>query len=172
MKIVAVLLGPSGVGLVGLYMSATTFVGTLAQMGINQSGIREVAEAHASGDPKTLAQNLKTMRRACWVTGILGWVLTAVLAYPLSLWTFGSRTYTPMIAILGSTLLLNFLAGGQTALLQVPAHRRCRALQCSLRNSINYYRYWDILVPWRAGHRSRACLNCRGERVFVLVVHA
>jgi enterobacterial common antigen flippase len=117
-KIVAVLLGPSGVGLVGLYMSATTFVSTLAQMGINQSGIREVAEAHGSGDAEGLARNLKTIRRACWITGIFGWVLTAALAYPLSLWTFGSGKYTPMIAILGSTLLLNFLAGGQTALLQ------------------------------------------------------
>lgn len=117
-KLVAVLLGPSGVGLVGLYVSATSLVGAFTGLGIATSGVREVAEAHASGDAGRVAQTVTTLRRACWVTGLLGWLLTVALAYPLTLWTFGSGERTVAVALLGVTLLLGSISGGQTALLQ------------------------------------------------------
>ena len=117
-KFVAVLLGPSGVGLVGLYMSATSFVGAIAGMGIGSSGVREVAEAYGSGDNERVAQTIKVLRRACWATGLLGWMLTIALAWPLSLWTFGSGEHAWAIALLGATLLLGSISGGQSALLQ------------------------------------------------------
>ena len=117
-KLVAVLLGPSGVGLVGLYVSITGLVSTIAQLGIDQSGVREVAEANGSGDPERVARVTKTLRRICWVTGILGWILTAAFAWPLSQWTFGSPDRMWPIAILGVTVLIGAVTGGQTALLQ------------------------------------------------------
>lgn len=117
-KLVAVLIGPSGVGLVGLYISATELVGNLARMGINESGVREVAEAHGSGGVPRIAHTAKTLRRVCWVTGILGWLLTAALAYPLSSWAFGSSERTWAIAALGVTTFFGAISGGQTALLQ------------------------------------------------------
>ena len=117
-KLVAVLLGPSGVGLVGLYQSATGVVGAFAGMGIVSSGVRAVAEAHSNCDPEQIAQTVKTLRRACWLTGIAGWVLTAVFSYPLSRWTFGTDDRAGALALLGGTLLLGSISGGQTALLQ------------------------------------------------------
>ena len=117
-KLVAVLLGPSGVGLVGLYISATSLVGAITGLGIGTSGVREVAEAHASGDAARVARTVHTLRRACWVTGLLGWFVTVALAYPLSVWTFGSGERALAVALLGVTLLLSSVSGGQTALLQ------------------------------------------------------
>ncbi len=117
-KLVAVLLGPAGVGLVGLYMSATDMVGTFAKLGVNESGVREVAEAHASNQPERIARAIKTLRRLSWATGFLGWLLTAALSYPLSFWAFGSGEHAWAIAILGGSLLLAFVSGGQSALLQ------------------------------------------------------
>lgn len=117
-KVVAVLLGPTGVGLVGLYSSTTGLLGTLAGLGISSSGVREVAEANGSGDTEKIARVVKTLRRVCWATGILGWLLCAILSYPLSLWTFGSSDRAWAIAILGAILLLGAISGGQNALLQ------------------------------------------------------
>jgi antigen flippase len=117
-KLVAILLGPSGVGLVGLYLSAIDMVGTIAKLGINESGVREVAEACGSGDAKQIARTIKTLRRLTLSTGILGWILTASLSYPLSIWAFGSGAQAWAIAILGCSLLLTFVTGGQSALLQ------------------------------------------------------
>ena len=117
-KAVAVLLGPSGVGLVGLYVSITGLVSTIAQLGIDQSGVREVAEASGTGDPERVARVVKTLRRVCWLTGILGWLLTVALAWPLSQWTFGSTERMWAVAVLGITVLIGAVTGGQTALLQ------------------------------------------------------
>ncbi len=117
-KAVALLLGPSGVGLVGLYVSAIGLVGTFAQFGINESGVREVAAAAGTNNAERIAATAKTLRRVCWASGILGWVLTAALAWPLAKWTFGSPEHAWAIAILGSAVLLDLVAGGQRALLQ------------------------------------------------------
>ena len=43
-KVNAVLLGPGGVGLIGLYSSISRFAGMLAGMGIGSSGVRQIAE--------------------------------------------------------------------------------------------------------------------------------
>ena len=117
-KLVAVLLGPSGVGLIGLYVSATNLIGTIAGLGFDSSGVREVAEADGSGDAERVARTVKTLRRACWVTGILGWILCAALSYPLSIFMFGSGERAWAIAILGATLFFGLISGGQSALLQ------------------------------------------------------
>ncbi len=117
-KVVAVLLGPSGVGLVGLYMSIISLVQTVAQLGIDQSGVREIAEAAGTGDQLKVARTARTLRRVCWLTGVLGWVLTASLSWLLAQWTFGSTEHMWAVAALGSVVLLESMAGGQRALLQ------------------------------------------------------
>ena len=117
-KAVALLLGPSGVGLVGLYVSTIGLVGTFAQFGINESGVREVAAAAGTGNAERVAATAKTLRRICWASGIFGWVLTAALAWPLAKWTFGSPEHAWAIAILGCAVLLDLVSGGQRALLQ------------------------------------------------------
>lgn len=117
-KVVAVLLGPSGVGLVGLYVSIVGMTGTIAQLGIGESGVREVANAAGSGDQTRIAAAAKTLRRACWATGVLGWVLTAALSWPLTQWTFGATEHVWSVAILGAVALLEAVSSGQKALLQ------------------------------------------------------
>ena len=46
----AMLLGPAGFGLFGLYGSIANLTQSLAGMGINSSGVRQIAEAVGSGD--------------------------------------------------------------------------------------------------------------------------
>lgn len=54
-KFTAVLIGPVGVGLAGNYMAIQGVVGTVAGLGIQASGVREVAAAVGKGDPQPLA---------------------------------------------------------------------------------------------------------------------
>ena len=104
--------------MIGLYQSITGLVGAFTTLGIGSSGVREIAAAYGENDEEKIAQSVKTLRRACWVTGLLGWVLTAMFSYPLSLWAFGSGERSAAIALLGGTLLLSSISGGQTALLR------------------------------------------------------
>ena len=117
-KFVAMFIGPSGIGLVSLYQSAIGLTGTLSGLGIGQSGVRQVAEAKASEDRERIGRSVKALRRTCWFTGLLGTAVTSALAWPLSTWTFGTPERAWAVAILGLTLLMGTISGGQTALLQ------------------------------------------------------
>lgn len=112
-KFVAVLLGPTGVGLLGMYMQVTSVVGTLTGMGLGSSGVRQVAEAVGTNDDERIARTVITLRRAAWVTGGLGLLVMAAFCVPLSHATFASRDYAWAVALLGITLLTGAIAGGQ-----------------------------------------------------------
>lgn len=117
-KAVAVLLGPSGVGLLSTYTSAVGLIGMVSSLGIGGSAVLEVAQAHARDDPVAASRAAKILRRACWLTGAIGWLLALLLAGALSRLMFESPDHAIAIALLGATLLLGALASGQTAILQ------------------------------------------------------
>ncbi len=117
-KAIAILLGPSGVGLISLYTAAIGMVGAVSSLGIGTSGVREVAQAHGHVDPANAARTTAILRRTCWATGLLGWGLAVALAHPLSLWMFRSPDHAVALAVLGFTLLLGAVTGGQAAILQ------------------------------------------------------
>src|SRR5438477_507685 len=77
-KAMAVLLGPAGVGLFGLYNSIADLTRNVAAMGINSSGVRQIAEAVGTGDAERIAQTVTVLLRTTIVLGVLGAVLLAV----------------------------------------------------------------------------------------------
>jgi antigen flippase len=117
-KVVAMLLGPNGVGLISLYTSATSLLGTVSGLGVGSSGVREIVRAYAADDPAEAARTVTILRRACWATGLFGWLQALALAEPISIWMTGSAEHASAIRILGCTLLLGQISAGQLALLQ------------------------------------------------------
>lgn len=117
-KVLAVLLGPAGIGLMGLYSAMISTVGNMTGMGIGSSGVRQIAEAAGTGDTQKIARTILTIRRASLVLGFLGMLLTIIFCVPLSRLTFGSTEYSWPIALLSVTLFLGAVSGGQIALVQ------------------------------------------------------
>jgi len=117
-KVMALLLGLEGIGLIGLYSAVTGMVGTITGLGIGSSGVRQIAEAVGSGDEKKVARTILSLRRTVLVLGTIGMLLTAVLSRPLSQITFGSDDHAVAIALLSVTLFLGAVSSGQTALVQ------------------------------------------------------
>jgi len=117
-KFMAVLLGPEGIGLAGLYQAATGLVGTLTGLGVGSSGVRQIAEAAGTGDETAIARTIVTLRRIALILGVIGMLVTIVLCRPLSRATFGNGDQAPAIALLSLTLLFGSISGGQTALIQ------------------------------------------------------
>ena len=125
-KFVAVLLGPTGVGLIGIYGQITSLVSTVTSMGIGSSGVRQIAEAQGTGDQDRIARTVKTLRLTVWLTGLLG-MLTMILGCTLfSRSAFGTDGYALPIALIGGTVLLGNIALGQSCILQ--GTRRIRDL--------------------------------------------
>lgn len=117
-KFVAVLLGPVGMGINGLLISATDLIISLTNLGLGTSAVRDIAEANATQDAGRIALVIRVFRRLVWLTGLLGAVICLLSSPYLSYVTFGNYEYTIAFVILSSSVLFKQLATGQTALLQ------------------------------------------------------
>lgn len=117
-KAVALLLGPSGVGMIGLFNASRSLVGVVTGMGIGNAGVRQIAQSYGSGDQESVTRSALVLRRACWATGIFGWLMSAALCLFLSRWAFNDYDHAWLIAILGMSLLLTAVSSGQRALIQ------------------------------------------------------
>lgn len=118
MKTLALLLGPAGVGLMAMFSSIADVAVALAGMGVNQSGVRQIAQAEGTGERQRIAATMLTLRRTSLLLGLAGGIGLAIVAVPAALLTFGSTEYSVAVAVLGLLVLLRILTGGQTALLQ------------------------------------------------------
>lgn len=117
-KAMALLLGPAGVGLIGLYSSIADIAFSLAGLGIQASGVRQIAEAVGSGDADRIARTATVLKRTSLVLGLLGALLLVALAYPVADFTFGRPGYAGGVALLSAAILFRLLADGQMALIQ------------------------------------------------------
>ena len=117
-KVVAILLGPSGIGLLGLYSNVRQMLVTLAGLGVSFSAVREIAKDSEAQDPHKIASTIISLRRICWLTGILGWVISAALCVPISRWVFDDQTHAYSVALLGAVIFLSIISSGQKALVQ------------------------------------------------------
>ena len=67
-KFIAVLLGPLGVGIQGLYTSGIQMIQQISSLGLSSSAVRNIAEANGSGDVKAINKTVTALRRLVWVT--------------------------------------------------------------------------------------------------------
>jgi antigen flippase len=117
-KAMAVWLGPADFGLMGLYTSIADLAQSIAGMGINSSGVRQIAEAVGVGDTGRIARATVVLRRTAILLGILGAALLITFSRQVSTLTFGGDQHATAVALLSATVFFSCLSGGQTALIQ------------------------------------------------------
>lgn len=115
-KVLAVLLGPAGVGLMGVFQNLVSMASTVAALGVGNSGVRQIA---ASAED---IETLSIVRRSLWygnlILGSTGMLALWALREPAATLVFGNSSYVNEVAWLGLGVLLTLIAGSQTALLQ------------------------------------------------------
>jgi PST family polysaccharide transporter len=144
----AIFLGPQGIGLLKLYGSTMDVLRVLSGLGISSSGVRELANAISRKDEAQVGKVVTVLKQLCWATGAFGWLITAVLAYPLSSWVFGSTDYATSLVTLGAALLFAALSGGQLAFLQgsrrIAALAKVNVLSAAISTILAIVLYWQL----------------------------
>lgn len=125
-KIIAVLLGPFGIGIQGLYTSATQLIQHITSFGLSTSAVRDVASAYGSGDSERVGKVVLSLRKLVWITGLLGTAVVVLLSPVLSQTSFGDYNHILPFIVISITLLLAQLSAGQKVILQ--GTRRLKAL--------------------------------------------
>lgn len=106
-KLAAVLLGPTGVGIISIYNTYLHFVQTGAGLGLSQSAVRDVSEAYEQNDIEKFSRIISLTNRMVIITALLGVVATIIMSPFFSRWGFGNGNYT------FSFVLLSLCAGMQ-----------------------------------------------------------
>lgn len=117
-KAMAILLGPAGFGLAGLYTSVATLTQSVAGMGINSSGVRQIAEATGSGNKERVAKTTAVLRRTSVVLGLLGALLLVLFSRQISVLTFGTAQRSAAVCVLSLVVFFQLISAGQGALIQ------------------------------------------------------
>lgn len=117
-KVVAVLLGPMGMGVLGLLSSTINLITTLTNFRLGNSAVKDISHAYTNGNDQQIGITISVLNRLVVITGLLGAVTTLVLSPWLSEITFGDKSYTTAFIWLSISLLLNQLSSGKLVLLQ------------------------------------------------------
>jgi len=111
-KVVAVLLGTSGMGLNALFLSTLKIFTESTNLGLPQSAVKFIAEANGTGDVVQVSQVISIFKKWIWLTALLGTTVTLLLSHLISKWTFGNDEYTFSFIFLSITFIFGALTGG------------------------------------------------------------
>lgn len=154
-KIVSILLGPAGMGIVGLLQSTVNAIYGISNCGLTTSALKNVSVAYEQKDPIALGKVVYVIKRLLWITGLIAVIICIAMSRQLSLWSFGNEDFTLPYRWLSISLLLMQLTNGNQMIIQC-----CRQLKmyakanvignfCSLVITIPLYFIWgvDAIVP-------------------------
>lgn len=154
-KIIAVLLGPVGMGVSGMLVTTTSMISAATNLGLHTSAVRDVAKAYSSQDENSVGTIITVLRKLIILTGIAGMIITFLLAPFLSEWSFGNHDYTWAFVFVSVIVLFDQIKSGQTVMLQGTYHYRYMANASVLGSiagliiAIPLYYIWemDAIVP-------------------------
>ncbi len=117
-KLIAILLGPAGMGIAGMFATSISLISSLTNLGINSVAVKDISEANSSKNQEKLARITVVVNKWVWFTGLLGMFTTIIASPILSQMVFNNNKYILSFILLGGTLLINQISQGQLIFLQ------------------------------------------------------
>jgi PST family polysaccharide transporter len=115
-KFFALIVGPAGIGLMGILGGVLSLATTLASLGTNFSGVRHIAAAAEDNFQRENAR--RALWLATWPLALGGGLLLVVFAKPASIASTGTDAHQAAMVLLGLGTFAAVIAGTQAALLQ------------------------------------------------------
>ena len=116
-KIVAIVLGPAGVGLVGLYVQLMATATTITALGLGTVGTRQIAEANSRGDADAARSARSALFWGTLMLAAIGATALYLARSPIAHGLLGTGTDPSIVAWLALGVALNVASGSQVAFL-------------------------------------------------------
>ena len=117
-KLIALLLGPSGMGLASLFNTTVNFVSQSTNLGVAFSAVRHISELYDRGDDEALAHEVKVVRGWSLLTALIGMLVCVVIGPFLSETTFAWGNHSLHFMLLAPAVGMIAVTGGETAILK------------------------------------------------------
>ena len=125
-KFVALLLGPSGMGLVTLFNTTVSFVSQSTHFGISMSAVRQLSEFPDEDNHPQVIHFVKVVRAWSLLTALLGMLVCIAIGPFLSSTTFAWGDHSLHFILLSPAVAMLAVTGGETAILK--GRRRLKSL--------------------------------------------
>ena len=125
-KLIAVFIGPAGMGIISLLNSAINTINGVSGLGVETSAVKHISADFKDNNLNSVSRIVMIVKKIVLFTGILGTLLTLVFSSWLSTFTFGNTNYTEAFVFISITILFKQLTSGQLVVLQ--GLRRMRLL--------------------------------------------
>ena len=117
-KAIAILLGPSGVGLNGIYNETRELIHTTTNLGLDISGVRGISQAFEQNDKAEIDRQVRLLRTWVLLFALFGTFLCALIAQPLSQFTFKDNSHTWDFVFLSPAVGFSTITCGEMAVLK------------------------------------------------------
>jgi antigen flippase len=117
-KIVAIVLGPSGVGVFGLLTTAVDMIKNIAGFGLPFSGVRDISIAEGKNDDVEVSRVVKIFNKWVLLSAFFGAFIALAFCLPLSNFLFKNSNYTFGIAFLSISIFFTTIGAGFGAIMQ------------------------------------------------------
>lgn len=149
-KVVALILGPSGIGILTLLNTSLNVLGSATGFGLDSSGIKSISESLGKKNDEALKKNILIFKKLILFTGILGALITLVFSSYLSQIAFGNKNFKVLFIWLSLAVLFRQLTQGYLTILESLSKLRLFAKSNLFANlgalivTLPMYLYWGI----------------------------
>ncbi|MBR6489827.1 MAG: O-antigen translocase, partial [Muribaculaceae bacterium] len=116
-KLVALWIGPAGVGLFALFNQALEMINIATNLGVRNSSVRDISQAVEKREEGLISRILIVVRRWSLWLGLGGALITMALAPALSRMSFGDYSHLWYYVALSAAVLFMALTNGEYAVL-------------------------------------------------------
>ncbi len=125
-KLVALILGPSGFGLISLFGSTLNFISNSTNLGLAMSAVKNISDTYESGEENRLREEISMVRTWILITAIIGTFVCLAFSRLLSSLTFSDESHTLHFICLSPIIGFTAVTGGELAIMK--ATRKLRKL--------------------------------------------
>ncbi|MFD1163873.1 oligosaccharide flippase family protein [Hwangdonia seohaensis] len=154
-KVVALILGPSGIGILTLLNTSLNVLGSATGFGLDSSGIKSISESLGIKNDEALKKKILIFKKLILFTGVFGALITLVFSPYLSQIAFGSKDFTVSFIWLSLAVLFRQITQGYLTILESLSRLRLFAKSNLFANfaalivTLPMYLYWgfDAIAP-------------------------
>jgi O-antigen/teichoic acid export membrane protein len=117
-KVIALLIGPFGMGISSLLLSTMRLINGITNLGLERSAVKDISLANNESNQQDIGKTISVLKKLVWITSTFG-VLVMLISSPwLSEIAFGNKDYTISFMWISIALLFKQLSSSQLAILQ------------------------------------------------------
>lgn len=117
-KLVALLIGPAGLGFINMYNTVASLIHQSTNLGIGFSAVRHISELSEQGEYKAISDYAKTIRTWSLLTAIFGTIICCILSHQISFWSFENYDYTLEFCLLSPIIGFMAITAGELAIMK------------------------------------------------------